>query len=46
VVLQRASADFRALQILQNADGASFALGGTAQALDVVGMIFVRAVRE
>ena len=45
-LLQRAGADFGALQILQNADGASFAFGGAAQALDVVGVIFVRAVRK
>ena len=44
VALQQAGADLGALQILQDADGAAFALGGAAQALDVVGVIFVRAV--
>jgi hypothetical protein len=34
------------LQILENADGAAFALGGAAQALDVARVIFVSAVRE
>ena len=43
---QRPRADFRALQILQDADGASFAGGGSAQALNVVRMILVRAMRE
>jgi len=46
VALQLAGADFRALQVLEDADGASFALGGAAQAQDVVGMIVVGAVRE
>ena len=46
MTLQRARADFRALQVLENADGASFALGGAAQAKDVLGMIFVSAVRK
>ncbi len=44
VALQGAGADFRALQVLQDADGASLALGGAAQAVDVVGVIFVGAV--
>ncbi len=34
------------MQILEDADGAAFALGGAAQALDVVGVIFVSAVRK
>ena len=45
-LLERSGADFGALQVLQDADGASFALGGAAQALDVVGVIFVGAVGE
>ena len=44
VALQASSADLRALQILENADGAIFLLGGEAQALDVVGVVFVGAV--
>ena len=44
MALQRSGADFRALQVLEDADGASLALGGTAQAVDVVGVIFVGAV--
>jgi len=46
VALQRAGADFRALQVLEDADSASLALGGAAQAVDVVGVIFVGAVGE
>ena len=46
MALQWSGADFRALQILQDADGASLALGGAAQAVDVVGVIFVSAVGE
>ena len=46
VAIERSGADFRALQVLENADGAAFALGGAAQALDVAGVVFVSAVRE
>ena len=46
MAFQWAGADFRALQVLEDADGASLALGGAAQALDVVGVIVVRAVRK
>ena len=46
VAFERSGADFRALQILQDADGAALALGGAAQALDVVGVIGVGAVGE
>ena len=46
VVLQRSGADFRALQVLQDAEGASFALGGAAQAMDIAGVVFVSAVRK
>ena len=38
------SADLGALQILQDADGAAFFFRGAAQAFDVAGVIFVRAV--
>ncbi len=44
VALQASSADLGALQILQNADGAVFFFSGAAQAFDVAGVIFVRAV--
>lgn len=46
MAFQRAGADFRALQVLEDADSASFALGGAAQAKDVLSVIFVSAVRE
>ena len=46
VALQASSADLGALQILQDADGAIFFLGGAAQAFDVAGVILVRAVRK
>ncbi len=45
-LFEQSGADLGALQVLQDADGASFALGGAAQALDVVGVIFVGAVGE
>ena len=44
--LQAPSADFRALQVLQDADRATFFARRTANALDVAGVIFVRAVGE
>ena len=44
--LQRSGADLRALQILQDADGAGFAIGGAAQAGDVAGVVLVGAVGE
>jgi hypothetical protein len=44
VTLQRPGTNFRALQVLEDTNGASLALGGAAKALDVVGVIFVRAV--
>ncbi len=44
--LQAAGANLRALQILQNADGAILALRGAPQTLDVAGMLLVRAVGE
>ena len=46
MALQAAGADLWALQILQDADGSSFTLGGAAEAFDVLGMFFVRAVGE
>ena len=46
MALQASSADFGALQILQDADGAVFLFGSAAQAIDVAGVIFVRAMRK
>ena len=46
VVVQASSADLGALQILQDADGAVFFFSGAAQAFDVTGVIFVRAMRK
>src|ERR1700688_4994528 len=46
MALQATSADLGALQILQDADGAVFLFRGTAQAFDIAGVIFVRAVGE
>ena len=44
--LQLACTDFRALKVLQDAEGASFAVGGAAEALDVLGVIRVGAMGE
>ena len=44
VALQASSADFGALQILQDADGAVFFFRGAPQAFDVAGVILVRAM--
>jgi hypothetical protein len=44
VTLERAGTNFRALQVLEDADSASLALGSAAKALDVMSVIFVRAV--
>jgi hypothetical protein len=46
VAFEQAGTNLWALQVLQDADRAAFVLGGAAQALDVVGVIFMRAVRE
>ena len=46
VTLQWSGADFRALEVLEDADRASLAFSGAAQALDIVGVIFVGAVRK
>ena len=46
MLLQWAGADLGALQVLEDAERASFALGSTAEALDVVRVLFVSAVRE
>ena len=46
MVLELASADLGALQVLQDANCASFPLSGAAQALDVLGVLFVSAVRK
>ena len=46
MALKASGADFRALQILQNADGAIFFLGGGAKALDIARMIFVPSMGE
>ena len=43
-MLEQAGADLWALQILQNTDGAPFALRSATQALYVVGVILVRAM--
>jgi hypothetical protein len=45
-LFEQACADFGTLQILQNANRASFALSGATQALDAVGVIFMRAMGE
>ena len=45
-MLQLAGADLGALQVLEDAESASFALGSTAKALNVMGVFFVSAVRE
>jgi hypothetical protein len=45
-LFQQASANFGALKVLQDADSAAFALGGAAEALNVMGVIFVGAVGE
>src|SRR4029077_6822872 len=45
-LLEQSCAYLGTLQVLEDADGASLALGGAAQALYVVGVIFVRAVGE
>jgi hypothetical protein len=44
VSLEGPGANFRTLQVLEDAKGAPFALGGTAEALDVTSVIFVSAV--
>ena len=44
VALQQPGTDFRALQILKDADGAAFAIGGAAKAGDVAGVV-LRACR-
>jgi hypothetical protein len=44
--LQRPGADFRTLQVLQDAKGAALALGSAPQALDIVRVIFVGAVKN
>jgi hypothetical protein len=46
VALQASGADLGALQILQDADRAVLFSSGTAQAVDVTGMILMRAVRK
>ena len=46
VALQGTGANLGTLQILEDTDGASFALGCAAEAMNVVGVVFVRAVRE
>ena len=46
MALEVASADLGALQVLQDANCASFPLSGAAQALDVQGVLFVSAVRK
>jgi hypothetical protein len=45
-LLEQPGADFGALQVLEDANSVSLTLGGTAQTLDVVGVIFVAAVRK
>lgn len=44
--LEPSGTDFGALKVLQDADGAAFFFGGTAQVFDVAGVLGVRAVRE
>src|ERR1700732_452149 len=44
VSLEWPGANFRTLQVLENAKGAPFALGGTAEASNVTSVIFVSAV--
>src|ERR1700683_773738 len=44
VVVQASSTDLRALQILQDADGSVFFFGSATEALDIAGVVFVRAV--
>src|SRR5204863_2499416 len=44
MALELASADLGALQILQDANCASFPLSGAAQALDVLGVLFVSSM--
>ena len=46
MALQWPGADFGALQVLEDADGASLTLGSTAQTMDVARVIFVSTVGE
>src|SRR5450432_1222451 len=46
MVLQQAGADFGALQVLKNTDGAAFLLGRVAQAFDGACVVGVRSVGE
>ena len=46
MALELAGTDLGALQVLQDTNCASFALSGAAQALDVLGVLFVSAVRK
>lgn len=46
MTLELSGADLGALQVLEDTEGTSFALRGTTQALDVVRVLFVSAVRE
>jgi hypothetical protein len=44
MILQAAGTDLGALQILQDADGSGFPLGSAAEPIDIVSMVFVRAM--
>src|SRR5581483_639110 len=46
MVLELAGADFWSLQVLQDAEGAPFALGGAPEALDITGVLLVSSVRK
>ena len=46
MVLELAGADFGALQVLEDAESAPLALGGAAEALDIVSVFLVSAVRK